>query len=75
MAAWEGHSSGLVVISRTVKSTDSTITDEGMAVFVAHRDLGPTLHPILLIPPLGTCTAYTGAMASGPQPSPSPRMR
>ena len=71
MAAWEGHSSGLVVISRTVKSTDSTITDEGMAVFVAHRDLGPTLHPILLIPPLGTCTAYTGAMASGPQPSPS----
>ncbi|MFZ0935579.1 MAG: hypothetical protein WA015_14760 [Bryobacteraceae bacterium] len=71
MAAWEGRNSGLVVISRTVKAPDSTITDEGMAVFVARADQGPTLHPILLIPPLGTCTAYTGAMASGPQPSPS----
>ena len=71
VAAWEGHSSGLVVISRTVKSPDSTITDEGMAVFVAHEDQSPTLHPILLIPPLGMCTAYTGAMASGPQPSAS----
>jgi uncharacterized protein (TIGR03437 family) len=71
MAAWEGRNSGLVVISRTGKASNSAITDEGMAVFVAHADQGPTLHPILLIPPLGTCTAYTGAMASGPQPSAS----
>jgi uncharacterized protein (TIGR03437 family) len=71
MAAWEGHSSGLVVISRTLRAPDSTITDEGLAVFVAHADQGPTLHPILLIPPLGTCTAYTGAMAAGAQPSAS----
>jgi hypothetical protein len=54
-----------------VRAPDST-TDEGMAVFAMHEDQDPALSPVLLIPPLGTCTAYTGAMASGEQPSFSP---
>ena len=70
VATWSGRTAGMVVISRTVRAPDSTI-DEGMAVFVAHEDQDPPLSPILLVPPLGTCAAYTGAMASGPQPSPS----
>ena len=40
-----------------------------MAVFATHEDLDPALSQILLIPPLGTCAAYTGAMASGSQTS------
>jgi len=68
VAAWSGHTAGLVVISRTVRAPEAT-TDEGMAVFVMHEDQDPELSPILLVPPLGTCAAYTGAMASGPQPS------
>lgn len=71
VATWSGRTAGVVVISRTVRAPDST-TDEGAAVFVSHEDQEPTLSQVLLIPPLGTCTAYTGAMASGPQPSFSP---
>ena len=70
VAAWSGHTAGLVVVSRTLRAPDST-TDEGMAVFVSHEDQDQTLSPLLLVPPLGTCAAYTGAMAFGPQPSPS----
>ena len=69
VAAWSGRTGGLVVISRTVRAPDST-TDEGMAVFaVQEEDQNPVLSQILLIPPLGTCAGYTGAMASGSQPS------
>jgi hypothetical protein len=70
VAAWSGRTAGLVVISRTLREFDS-ITDEGMAAFASQQDKSPALSPILLVPPLGTCAAYTGAMASGPQPSPS----
>jgi uncharacterized protein (TIGR03437 family) len=69
LAAWEGRNQGLLAISRTVKAPGSIITDEAAAVFVAQEGEHPALHPILAIPPPGTCTAYTGAMASGPQPS------
>ena len=72
VAAWSGRTAGLVVISRTVRAPDSTTTDEGTAVFATHEDREPALSQVLLIPPLGTCTAYTGAMASGSQPSFSP---
>jgi uncharacterized protein (TIGR03437 family) len=68
LAAWSGRSAGLVVISRTVRAPDST-TDEGMAVFAMQENQEPPLSQVLLIPPLGTCTTYTGAMASGPQTS------
>jgi len=71
VAAWSGRTAGLVVISRTAKVPDST-TDYGMAVFAVREDQDPALSQVLLIPPLGTCTAYTGAMASGSQPSFSP---
>jgi uncharacterized protein (TIGR03437 family) len=71
IAAWSGRTAGLVVISRTVRAPDST-TDEGMAVFARDEEQDPALSQVLLIPPLGTCTAYTGAMASGSQPSFSP---
>jgi uncharacterized protein (TIGR03437 family) len=71
VAAWSGRTAGVVVISRTVRAPDST-TDEGMAVFGMHEDQDPALSQVLLIPPLGTCTACTGAMASGSQPSFSP---
>jgi uncharacterized protein (TIGR03437 family) len=71
VATWSGRTAGLVVISRTVRAADST-TDEGMAVFAMHEDQDPVLSQVWLIPPLGTCTAYTGALASGSQPSFSP---
>lgn len=70
-AAWSGRSAGMVVISRTVRPPDS-ITDEGMAVFAMHEDHEPAPSQVLLVPPLGTCTTYTGAMDSGSQPSFSP---
>jgi hypothetical protein len=41
-------------------------------VFATRGDQDPGLSQVLSIPPLGTCTAYTGAMASGSQPSFSP---
>ena len=69
IATWSGRTAGLV-ISRTVRAPDST-TDEGTAVFIAHEDQAPAMSQVLLIPPLGTCAAYTGAMASGSQPSTS----
>lgn len=72
VAAWSGRTAGVVVISRTVKASDSIISDEGMAVFATHEDQDLPLSPLLLIPPLGVCTAYTAAMTGGPQPSPSP---
>ena len=71
VATWSGRTAGLVVISRTVRAADST-TDEGMAVFAMHEDQDPVLSQVWLIPPLGTCTAYTGATADGSQPSFSP---
>jgi uncharacterized protein (TIGR03437 family) len=70
MAAWSGHSAGLVVISRSLRAPDA-ISDEGMAVFASHQDPDAALNPILLVPPVGTCSAYTSAMANGPQPSAS----
>jgi hypothetical protein len=70
MAGWSGHTAGLVVLSRTIKERGSAIADEGMAAFATLGDQDSTLSPMLLIPPLGTCTAYTGAIASGPQPAP-----
>ena len=70
-AAWSGRTAGLVVISRTVRAPYST-TDEGVAVFAARDERDPAMSPVLLVPPLGTCTAYTGSMASGSQPSASP---
>jgi len=72
VATWSGRARDGLVISRTVRAPDFTI-DEGMAVFVAHEDQDPPLSPILLVSPVGTCAAYTGAMASGPQPSRRPR--
>ena len=71
LAAWAGRSAGLVVISRTVRAPDS-ITDDGAAVFALREDQDAAPSRVLLIPPVGTCTAYTGAMASGSQPSFSP---
>jgi len=68
VAAWSGRTAGLVVISRSVKAPDST-TDYGMAVFARREDQDPALSRVLLIPPPGTCTAYTGAMVPGSQPS------
>ena len=70
-AAWSGRSGGLVVISRTVRPPDS-VTDEGMAAFVRREDQDAAPSQVLLIPPLGTCTAYTGAATDGSQPSSSP---
>jgi len=71
VAAWSGSTAGLVVISRTVRAADST-TDEGVAVFARRDGEDQAPSQVLLIPPLGTCTAYTGGAASGPQPSASP---
>jgi hypothetical protein len=70
MAVWSVRAAGLVVVSRTVRAPDS-ITDEGTAVFGSREDLDQPPSPFLLVPPVGTCAAYTGAMASGPQPSTS----
>jgi uncharacterized protein (TIGR03437 family) len=70
-AAWSGRTGGLVAISRTVRPPDS-VTDEGVAVFARHDGQDAALSQVLLIPPLGTCTAYTGAAAEGSQPSSSP---
>ena len=71
VAAWSGRAAGMVVISRTLRAPDS-IADEGMAVFAMHEEHDPAPSQVLLVPPLGTCTTYTGAMDSGSQPSFSP---
>jgi hypothetical protein len=40
-----------------------------MAVFAGREDQDPALNRVLLTPPLGTCTTFTGATAPGSQPS------
>jgi hypothetical protein len=71
VASWTGRTAGLVVLSRTARPPDST-SDEAYAVFVSQEDREPSLNPVLLIPPPGTCANYTGSFASGPQLSGSP---
>lgn len=71
VAAWSGRRAGLVVISRTVREPVAAIADEALAVFALHDDSEPASNPVLLIPPSGTCAAYTGAVTSGTQPAPS----
>jgi uncharacterized protein (TIGR03437 family) len=68
VAAWSGRTAGVVALSRTVRSPGARVSDEGLAVFAAHDAQDPALSPVLLIPPLGACAAYTGAITSGPQP-------
>lgn len=53
---------GIVAITRANMRHDGrdTITDEAIAVFSA-KGRNPALSPLLLIPPPGTCTAYTSS--------------
>ncbi len=56
---------GVVVLARSKmlarKSSVDSVEDEATAVFAA-RNGQPTLSPLLLLPPPGSCTAYTSSM-------------
>lgn len=57
-----------VILSRTrMRDSDSQnmIEDHALATF-AHKDNRPALSPLLLLPPLGTCTAYTSSFQADP---------
>lgn len=53
---------GIAVFSRSnmLNGAVSTTMDEAFAVFTA-KDEGPPVSPLLLLPPLGTCTFYTSS--------------
>ena len=62
-----GHRAGMTILSRVSmlpkSGRDSFIADEALAAFV-EKNSGPAISPLLLDPPAGTCTVYTGSYQS-----------
>ncbi len=63
----EGRIAGVIVLSRTAalsrNGREKWVDDHGTAVF-ANKDNGPAVTPLLIVPPPGTCTVYTGSSQS-----------
>ncbi len=58
-----------VLLSRTnmrAKNANVAIVEDHALATFAHKDNLPVLSPLLLLPPVGTCTTYTGSFQSGP---------
>jgi uncharacterized protein (TIGR03437 family) len=62
-----GRTAGVVLLSRIAglsrNGREKWIDDTGTATF-ASKGEGPAITPLLMIPPAGTCTAYTGSSQS-----------